>query len=208
MPRKHAFIEDGEGWRTLGEEVHYENPNLTVATHRVLTPTRSDPAHPAEWVVVHRKAAVVVAPLTAAGEFLLVRQERIPVRASLWEFPAGQVDEEKVAPGDLDRVLRETAARELREETGYELPADGELVPLGFFFTSQGFTDEHNHLFLARGVVPSPRGAEHGEHEAITGCRAFAPEELRQKIAEGEIRDGNTLSLFARLVARGLFPSQ
>ncbi len=205
MPRKHDFIRDGEGWRTLGEEVHFENRNLNVATHTVLTPTRPDPAHPARWVVVHRKAAVVVAPMTAAGDFLLVRQERIPVRASLWEFPAGQVDEEKVGGDELDRVLRDTALRELREETGYELPAaGGELVALGFFFTSQGFTDEHNHLFLARGVVPSPRGSEPDEHEAITGCRGFSPAELRRMIAEGEIRDGNTLSLFARLVAREL----
>ena len=203
MPRKHDFIRDGEGWRTLGEEVHYENRNLNVATHTVLTPTRPDPAHPARWVVVHRKAAVVIAPVTAAGDFLLVRQERIPVRASLWEFPAGQVDEEQVTD-DPDRVLRETAARELREETGYELPADGQMVALGFFFTSQGFTDEHNHLFLARGVVPSPRGAEHDEHEAITACRAFSPAALRGMIADGEIRDGNTLSMFARLVAKGL----
>ena len=202
MPRKHDFIRDGEGWRTLGEEVHYENRNLNVATHTVLTPTRPDPAHPAKWVVVHRKAAVVVAPMTADGDFLLVRQERIPVRASLWEFPAGQVDEEQ-AGNNLDRVLRETATRELREETGYELPADGAMVALGFFFTSQGFTDEHNHLFLARGVVPSPRGTEHDEHEAITACRAFSVAELRGMIADGEIRDGNTLSLFARLVARG-----
>ena len=204
MPRKHDFIRDGVGWRTLGVEVHYENLNLNVATHTVLTPTRSDPAHPARWVVVHRKAAVVIAPMTTAGDFLLVRQERIPVRTSLWEFPAGQVDEEQVAPGDLDRVLRETAARELREETGHELPADGQMVALGFFFTSQGFTDEHNHLFLARGVVPSLRGAEHGEHEAITACRAFSPAELRGMIADGEIHDGNTLSMFARLVAKGL----
>lgn len=207
--RKHDFIHDGPGWRTLGEEVHYENRNLNVATHTVLTPTRPDPDQPAKWVVVHRKAAVVVAPVTGDGDLLLVRQERIPVRASLWEFPAGQVDEEQ-AGDDLERILRETAARELREETGYELPAadDGgeHLVPLGFFFTSQGFTDEHNHLFLARGVVPFAGGPRPDEHEAITECRTFSPAELRRMIAEGEIRDGNTLSLFARLVARGLLP--
>lgn len=206
--RKHDFIQDGPGWQTLGEEVHFENKNLNVATHTVLTPSRPDPAHPAKWVVVHRKAAIVVAPMTVEGEFLLLRQERIPVRASLWEFPAGQVDEENVAPADLDRVLRETAVRELREETGYELPAgqDGSvLVPLGFIFTSQGFTDEHNHLFLAREVaLPAGGQRRPDEHEAITECRAFPAAELRRMIAEGEIRDGNTLSLFARLVARGL----
>ena len=44
------------------------------------------------------------------------------------------------------------ARRELREETGYELAPGGELVSLGYFFTSPGFTDEHCYLFLARPV--------------------------------------------------------
>ncbi len=202
--RKHDFIRDGDGWETLHEEPHFQSPHLSVATHTLLTPTRRNPAQPATWIVAHRKAAVVVAPLTAEGNFVLVRQERIPVRASLWEFPAGQIDEEKVGLENT-AVMEATARRELREETGYELAADGgELIALGMFFTSQGFTDEHNYLFLARGVVPSPRGSEHGEHEAITDCRVMTPAELRAMIAEGEIRDGNTLSLYARLCARDL----
>jgi 8-oxo-dGTP pyrophosphatase MutT (NUDIX family) len=201
MPKKTNFIRDTEGWRTLGEEVHYESPHLTLSTQTVLTPTRGD--KPAKWSVVHRKSAVVVAPLTAAGNFVLVKQERIPVRATLWEFPAGQIDEDD----DTNLVvIRDTAARELREETGYELPADGsgQLIALGYFFTSQGFTDEHNHLFLARGVVLSDEGSAHDENEGIVDCQEFPPDELRRMIAENEITNANTLSLYAKLCARGL----
>ena len=201
--RKHDFIRDGDGWQTLDEEIHFQSPHVSLATHTLLTPTRRNPAHPAKWVVAHRKAAVVVAPLTANGDFVLVRQERIPIRASLWEFPAGQIDEESVGIGN-EAAIEETARRELREETGYELPGNGQLIALGMFFTSQGFTDEHNYLYLARGVVVSSRGSEHGEHEAITDCRTLSPAELRDMIADGEIRDGNTLSLYARLCARDL----
>ena len=39
------------------------------------------------------KAAVVIAPLTAEGKFVLIREERIPIRAAIWSFPAGQIDE-------------------------------------------------------------------------------------------------------------------
>jgi len=92
----------------------------------------------------------------------------------------------------------------LREESGHELAPGGELIPLGHFFPSAGFTDEHSHLLLARPVVPSPHGSKHDENEAITDCRAFAPEEFRAMIARGEIRDANTLAAFARLVALGL----
>ena len=58
-----------------------------------------------------------------------------------------------------------------------------EMVALGYFFTSQGFTDEHNHLFLARGVVMSKAGAATEESEGIVACRAFTPAEFRRMVA-------------------------
>lgn len=201
MPRKTNMVRDTRGWRTVSEEVKYEGAHLAVVQQRVLTPSRPD--KPVEWTVVHRRSAVVIAPQTAAGNFVLVRQERVAVRAILWEFPAGQIDEEN--DGD-ERVIRETAVRELREETGYEMPAKGrgELIALGYFFTSQGFTDEHSHLFLARGVGLSAGGASYDEHEGIVGCREFTPAELRRMISDNEITNANTLSLYAKLCARGL----
>ena len=196
--KKSPIIADKEGWRTVSEETKYQDKNVEVTVQEVFTPTRRD--KPARWTVVHRKAAVVVAPVTPGGKLVLVRQERIPVRASLWEFPAGQIDEEDSSDA---AVIRATAVRELQEETGYE-PATGvEMVNLGYFFTSQGFTDEYNHLFLAKGVVPSKAGASHEESEGITGCREFTLEEFRRMVAEGEINNANTLSLYARLCARG-----
>lgn len=197
--KKSAIIADKEGWRTVSEETRYKDPNVEVTMQEVFTPSRQD--KPARWTVVHRKAAVVVAPLTAEGKLVLVRQERIPVRALLWEFPAGQIDEEDSTD---EAVVRATAVRELREETGYELAAGTEMVNLGYFFTSQGFTDEHNHLFLAKGVVPSKAGASHDEGEGIVDCREFALDEFRRMVAEGGINNANTLSLYARLCARGL----
>jgi 8-oxo-dGTP pyrophosphatase MutT (NUDIX family) len=137
--------------------------------------------------------------MTAAGDLVLVRQERVPIRAQIWEFPAGQIDDHAEAD-----AIRATGLRELQEESGYELASGGEIVSLGHFFSSASFTDEHSHLLLARPVVPSPRGHKHDEGEAITGCRAFSPAEFRAMIASGEIRDANTLAAFARLVTLGL----
>jgi ADP-ribose pyrophosphatase len=192
----HDFIRDSEGWQTRQDETLFANPYLSV--HRVTTtsPTRSEPF---TWTVVHRKGAVVVAPMTAAGELVLVRQERVPIRAQIWEFPAGQIDDQ--AEPD---AIRATGLRELQEESGYELAAGGEIISLGHFFPSAGFTDEHSHLLLARPVAPSPRGPKHDAHEAILECRAFTPNELRAMIARGEICDANTLATFARLIALGL----
>ena len=70
---------------------------------------------------MHRKPAVVIAPLTREGRFVLIREERIPVRAAIWSFPAGQIDD---TPEPDDAVIREVARRELREETGLSVPIE------------------------------------------------------------------------------------
>ena len=192
----HDFIKDGAGWRTVADEILFENPHISVHRPTVISPTRPEPFR---WMVARRKGAVVIAPMTEAGDFLLVRQERVPIRATIWEFPAGQIDDD----AQID-AIRATAIRELREESGYQLAPEGELISLGHFFPSAGFTDEHSHLVLARPVVPSPLGHSHDPGEAITECRAFSQAHLRAMIASGEICDANTLSAFARLVAMGL----
>ncbi len=188
------------GWETLGSEIHFQTPHLTVATDEVRTPSQSA----RKWSVVHRKPAVVIAPLTREGKFVLIREERIPIRAAIWSMPAGQIDE-NLEPDAA--AVREVAARELREETGYELEPGAELTSLGHFFSSPGMTDEHCYLFLARPVRKSAAGPQHDETEAIVDCREFGADVVRQMIADGEIRDSNTLSTWARLVATGeIFP--
>ena len=196
-PRLQSFIQEGAGWGTISNDLQFANPYLQVFLSRVRTPSRPEAA---EWTVVHRKAGAVIAPMTPDGRLLLIRQERIPVRAALWEFPAGQID--AVTQQD-DAAIRDTACRELREETGYELAPGGELLEMGCFFSSPGFTDEHAYLFLARGVVPSPAGPSHDEHEAIHEVRPFTVAELRRMIAENEIRDAGSLCTFARLTVLG-----
>lgn len=181
--------------------MHFSTPHLSVASDQVRTPTHFEPR---PWSVVHRKPAVVVAPLTSEGNFVLIREERIPIRAAIWSMPAGQIDD-ALEPDEV--AVREVARRELREETGYELEEGTDLIALGHYFTSPGFTDELCYFFLARPVQKSAGGAEHDATEAIIDCREFSADVVRQMIADGEIRDANTLSIWARLVATGeIFP--
>ena len=113
--QKSNLVRDRNGWETVTSETHFETPHLTVATDEVRTPTQPGPRR---WSVVHRKPAVVIAPLTREGKFVLIREERIPIRAAIWSMPAGQIDE-TLEPNEA--TVREVARRELREETGYEL---------------------------------------------------------------------------------------
>jgi ADP-ribose pyrophosphatase len=199
--QKSNLVRDRDGWETVASEIHFATPHLTVATDEVRTPTQSEPR---EWSVVHRKPAVVIAPLTREGKFVLIREERIPIRAAIWSMPAGQIDE-SLEPNEA--AVREVARRELREETGYELAPGVELISLGHYFTSPGFTDELCYLFLARPVQTSAAGAQHDATEAILDCREFSADAVRQMIAAGQICDANTLSTWARLVACGeIFP--
>jgi 8-oxo-dGTP pyrophosphatase MutT (NUDIX family) len=191
------FVRDGEGWKTISSDRHFGNAHLEVVTDHVRTPTR---AAAQAWTVVHRKAAVVIAPMTHAGKLVLIHQERVPIRTAIWEMPSGQID--KALEPDL-KECEAVALSELREEAGYELAKDGHLIGLGHYFSSPGFTDEHGYFFLARPVEPCA-GYVRDETESILDCREFSVEEVRRMIAENEIRDANTLSMWGRLVASGL----
>ena len=191
-----------DGWKTMASERHFANAHLEVVTDQVQTPTRFKPR---SWTVVHRKAAVIIAPMTRDGKIVLICQERIPIRAAIWEMPSGQIDNSVAGagdPGSTSETIEQVALRELREEAGYELAKDGELIALGYYFTSPGFTDERGYFFLARPVEPCPDYVR-DETEAILDCRAFSVPEIRRMIAENEIRDANTLSICARLATRG-----
>ena len=191
-------VDSHDNWQTLESRSLFRNPYVEVVQERVSLPGDS---RARIWTTVRRKKAVVIAPVTEAGRFVLIHEARIPVRKWLWEFPAGQVDETEPGPD----VIRETAVRELREETGYELVPGGELMSLGHFYSSQGFTDETQHLFLARPVRATGKGHQPDHSEAIAESREFTFAELRAMVASRIIQDANTLGVFARLMAKGLF---
>lgn len=191
-------VEDRDGWRRVSTQRVFSSAHVSVDQVQCLTPHRQEVG--VSWMVVQRKAAVAVAPMNEKGEFLLIAQERVPVQQTVWEFPAGQIDAstEEITP----ELIVETTLRELREETGYGLAPGGTLEPLGWFLPSQGFTDEHVYLFQAKPVcVVSRPELDDGEH--ISDARWVSSEELRRMIAANEITNALTLSLFARMAAKG-----
>lgn len=195
--RFHKFVKEEGGWRMHERPVAYENPYLEIQVVKCSSPTRPEPF---EWTVCHRKGGVAVAAQTEAGGFVMVRQERVPFCSEFWEFPAGQIDE--FSAGDWERVV-ETGLRELKEESGYELGEGGEVVPMHYFCSSPGFTDEHVFMIWVKGVKPSEEGRSPDAGEAILEVRVFGREEIRAMVLRGEIRDANTLCCLARLGALG-----
>jgi 8-oxo-dGTP pyrophosphatase MutT (NUDIX family) len=185
------------GWEIVSSERKFDNPHVNVDLNHYLTPGCREKPQP--WMVVGRKAAVAIAPRLADGRFVLISQERLPVRQTMWEFPAGQIDTETTCES-----IAATALREMREEAGLAFdPENSQLTPMGWFFPSQGFTDECVYLFHAEPVCvvgqPEPEGSEH-----ISAVRFASAGELRGMIAENEITNALSLALFARMAAKGL----
>jgi 8-oxo-dGTP pyrophosphatase MutT (NUDIX family) len=110
---------------------------------------------------------------------VLIKQYRHPLRAAIWELPAGLCDVE----GEDESV---TAARELAEEA--DLTA-GRIEPLIELHTSPGFSNERVRIFLARDLAPVPAGARHHREaeEADLEVRRVALAEAVAMIFRGEI---------------------
>ncbi|NOY00340.1 MAG: NUDIX hydrolase [Verrucomicrobia bacterium] len=192
-------ITDGNGWEKLSVDRILDHQYIQIEEISYRTPARDEPV---DWTVARRKSAIAVAPMLPDGRFLLIQQERYPIQRTIWEFPAGQIDD--VENKEDREVILNTVHSELDEETGHQLAPEGEIQALGYFFSSQGFSDEHVYLFLANPVIPTGKGPSPDDGESILGCKAVTADELRDEIAANRIVDANTLALYARLCACGI----
>lgn len=129
---------------------------------------------------VDHPGAVVILPLLADGEIVMIQNERPAVGESLWELPAGTLE-----PGEKPI---ETAYRELAEETGYQAKA---MDPLLNYYTTPGFCNEKIHAFLATDLTFIGQNLD--PTEKITTTR-FRMEALLEMIREGVIHDGKTIA--------------
>jgi ADP-ribose pyrophosphatase len=129
-------------------------------------------------IVRHIGSAVMMA-VDEKNRILLVRQFRLPAAKSLWELPAGKLDEG-------EKPL-EAARRELKEETGYKART---WKKLSSYWPSPGFVAEKMTIFLATGLTAGE--AQPMEDERIE-CRWFKRKELDQMIQDGQIEDGKTI---------------
>ena len=165
---------------------------MDLSVERVETPT----GHVTDLELIRHPGAAAVVPMTEEGEVLLVRQYRHATRTWLLEVPAGKLD-----PGEAPEVC---AVREVEEEVGYRA---GKLVPLGWIWTTPGFTDEKIWLFLARDLE---EGTQALEADEILDVVRMSYSEALSSVERGEICDGKSVCalLMAKSFVNGREPDR
>ena len=129
----------------------YEGAFLSVRRDTVRVDMKTGPIEAVREVVDHVPAVVLV-PVDAQGNVLLVRQYRWAIESLLLEAPAGRLEQGE-EPED-------GARRELREETGH---AAGRLFRMGGFWMAPGYSTEYMYAFLATDLRADPLPADEDE---------------------------------------------
>jgi ADP-ribose pyrophosphatase len=160
--------------------------DLMSETHRL--PDQRDVV----FEMIQHSGGSAALPILEDGRLLLIRQFRPAAQAYIYEIPAGRLEE--------GECPAESMRRELQEEVGMLAT---ELTPLGFVYSSVGYSTEKIHLYVARGlteVAASLEPDEFIEPEIVTLRQAL------QMIDEGTIVDSKTqlaILRYARLDKEG-----
>lgn len=130
--------------------------------------------------VVRHPGAVAVVALTDDGRICLVRQYRTSLARVTVEIPAGKLD-----PGEDPLAC---ARRELKEETGMEA---SQMAFLTTIATSDGFTDELIHIYMATGLTFA---ASDPDADEFINVDLVPLNELIDAVLDGRIEDCKTVT--------------
>ncbi|MBM7705473.1 ADP-ribose pyrophosphatase [Chryseomicrobium aureum] len=135
---------------------------------------------PSKRELVKHPGAVAVIAITQDHKIVLVEQYRKALERTLVEIPAGKIEQ--------GEDPKETAFRELEEETGYTA---SDLHFVQSFATSPGFADEIIHIYVAQGLkkVTENRQLDEDEFVEIHECSLAGAEKW---IQDEKIYDAKT----------------
>lgn len=159
------------GWQVTDSSYAIDTPYLRIRRDRIALP---DGTIVDDYFVRESRGYVIVFALTADGDVVLVRQYKHGVGKVLLELIAGAIDE--------GEDPRQTAIRELAEETGY---AAESVEYVRSFVTDPTNANTVAHVFVARGSYRA--GEQHLDVTENITVELAALERLRDMIRSGEI---------------------
>lgn len=136
-----------------------------------------------DYFVSVRPEVVLVFPVTAEGDVILVRQYKHGAREVLLELPGGIVD-------DTDVSVENAAQRELLEETGYR---SSHWTKLAVIYDDPTKNTNQFHLFLAEQAYQTD--AQKLDHTEDIGVEKVPLRQLMTKVRQGEIQVANSLAI-------------
>lgn len=167
------FMED-----TISKKDLYTGKIITLETHHV----KLSDGKVAFREIIRHPGGVCLMARDEEGKILLVKQFRKPMEEAYLELPAGKL-EKNLTP-------EENAVKELEEETGYKCR---QIISLGAFATSPGYSDEMIHLYEAKGLYPGVKG---GDDDEFIDIIRMTDEEFMDGIRTGIIKDLKTVTAY------------
>ncbi|GAF17872.1 ADP-ribose pyrophosphatase [Bacillus sp. JCM 19046] len=160
--------------KTLESKMIYKGKVIQLELEQVELP---DGKQSTRELVRHPGAVAVIAT-TEEGKIILVEQYRKALEKSIVEIPAGKMEN--------GEDPKQTAWRELYEETGYQA---GSLELLTSFYTSPGFADEIIYIYEASELKKGEQQLD--DDEFVTNLE-LSFEECEQLVKEERIHDAKT----------------
>lgn len=175
-----------DSYTTLGSHTVFQGLVFEVRRDDVSFPNGKE----SQRDVVQHPGAVVILPINEKNSSLvMIKQYRHAILESIYEFPAGTLEE---GEDPLD-----CAKREITEEISYGAK---EMIPIGTLFPAPGFCNELQHLFVARGLYPE---SNIGDEDEIIAVEEISPAGFEELIVSNAMVDAKSIAIYARAKLMG-----
>lgn len=161
---RRKIVHYGRVFNTIVDDVQYPSGRQSI---------REIADHPGGSVTV---------PVFSDERIILIRQHRYPFNEFILECPAGKLN------ANEDPLF--AAQRELEEETGYRAETWRKLSAI---YSTPGFCNEIDHIFLATDLFPVPTGHRREEGEETMTVEIIPLVKTIEMIERGEIVDAKTI---------------
>lgn len=160
---------------TIKSEKIYDGKILNLRVDTVELPEKK---YTKREIVEHNGGVGVIA-INENDEIILVRQYRQAISTNILEIPAGKLE--------INEEPKNTALRELQEETGYSAR---KLEYICELYPTPGYCTEKIYLYEAIGLIEGNQNLD--EHEFVEVIK-IPFDEAYEKTTNGEIVDAKTI---------------